>query len=244
MSIDVQRYEPSDPRLGRHVRHDSRSLNYEFLARDAQPKRRNTFWHSNTKPLQQGKLGSCTGNSAAQWLNTVFAFPARRRVRNGRYLTQSDAVHLYSLATTFDRWDGAYPPVDTGSDGLSVAKAGVQLGYLDSYSHTFSFQALQATLEMTPVICGTVWTKSMFNPYNGLVKVGPINASNSAGGHEYMGCGIDWNEGVCIFRNSWGDTRDWPGCKPGGYFAIKFADFQRLLAAQGDVTVLHGKGMP
>jgi hypothetical protein len=241
MSIDVQRYDPSDPRLGRHVRHDSRSLNYEFLAWDAQPQRRNTFWTSNAKPLNQGKLGSCTGNAAGQWLNTVFALPARRRVRNGRYLTQSDAVNLYSLATTFDKWDGVYPPTDTGSDGLSVAKAGVQLGYLDRYSHTFSLRALQAALEITPVICGTVWTASMFSPVNGLVKVGKLNATTIKGGHEYMGCGIDWNEEVIIYRQSWGD--DWRGAKPGGYFAIAFKEVSSLLAYQGDVTVLHGKGM-
>lgn len=48
---------------------------------------------------------------------------------------------------------------DTGSTGLAVAKAGVKLGYLDRYEHTFSFTALQATVETTPTINGTVWTK-------------------------------------------------------------------------------------
>ena len=78
----------------------------------------------------------------------------------------------------------------------------------------------------------------MFNPVNGLVTVGKINDSTIAGGmHEYAFVGIDWTEDVHIYRNSWGDQADWPGCKPGGYFAIGFKDVQALLAEQGDVTV-------
>lgn len=241
-SITITRYEPSDPRLGRRVHHDSRSLDYEYLPRTATPKRKNTFWNSGTGPLQQGSLGSCTGNSVAQWLNTNYANTVRHLTHSGKYMAEQDAVKIYSLGTHLDNQPGAYPPDDSGCDGLSVAKAGIKLGYLDRYTHTFSFSALQAALETTPAICGTLWTKTMFKPVNGLVKVGSLTQSNIAGGHEYLACGIDWTADVLIFRNSWGGQGAWPGCKPGGYFAVGFADYQHLLANQGDVTVLHGKG--
>lgn len=241
-TITIERYQPTDSRLGRYVYHDSRSLVYAALPKDAKPVGVNTMWDSGTGPLNQGSLGSCTGNSVAQWLNTNFANTTRKITHNGKYLTEADAVEIYSMGTSLDGFAGTYPPTDTGCNGVSVAKAGVKLGYLTSYSHTFSFTSFQATLEKTPVICGTVWTQSMFHPTNGLLKVGSITQASIAGGHEYLACGIDFTEGVIIFRNSWGDTKTWPGCKPGGYFAIKFADYQRLLAYQGDVTVLHGKG--
>lgn len=241
-SINIVRYDPTDPRLGRHVRHDSRSLDYEFLPRDAKPQGKNTFWDSATKPLNQGNLGSCTGNATAQWLNTNFSNTVRNATHHNSYMAEKDAVAIYSLGTRLDNAAGQYPPTDTGCNGISVAKAGEQLGYLDSYTHTFSFTALQAAIEVTPTINGTLWTNTMFKPVNGLVKVGSLTDSNIAGGHEYLCCGIDFGEEVFLFRNSWGDTDAWPGCKPGGYFAVGFADYRRLLLDQGDVTVLHGKG--
>lgn len=241
-AIQVGRFEPSDPRLGRHVEHDERSLRFEYMPRDAQPKGKNTFWASATGPLNQGRVGSCTGNAEAQWLNTEFAAATLKLTHDNQFMTEADALKIYSLGTHLDSNPGSYPPDDTGSTGLAVAKAGVKLGYLDSYEHTFSFTALQAAIETTPTINGTMWTKNMFTPHNGLVKVGKLVQSNIAGGHEYLCCGIDFTEEVLQFRNSWGDQDAWPGCKPGGYFAIGFADYQRLLAEQGDVTVLHGKG--
>jgi hypothetical protein len=242
-TISITRYDTSDPRLGRHVHHDSRSLNYEYLPRDAAPQKVNTFWDSAVGPLNQGNIGSCTGNSVAQWMNTRFADPVRNTTHHNAYMAEPDALQIYSLGTHLDHTPGAYPPADTGCSGIFVAKAALQLGYLDGYHHTFSWTALQAALEITPAIIGSAWTNSMFKPVNGLVKVGPLISSNVAGGHEYLACGIDWTgDGVIICRNSWGDQDAWPGCKPGGYFAIGFADFQQLLNHQGDVTILHGKG--
>lgn len=241
-TITRHHYEAADPRLGRHVKHDSRSRDFAFLPADAKPQGKNTFWNSSAKPLNQGQLGSCTGNATAQWLNTSFAAPVRAATHHGRYLTEGDAVAIYSLGTRLDNVAGQYPPDDTGCNGISVAKAAEQLGYLDGYKHTFSFSSLQAALEITPAIVGTVWTNTMFHPTNGLVSVGPLTDSNIAGGHEYLAAGLDFTEEAVIFRNSWGDQADWPGCKPGGYFAVGFKDYAALLEAHGDVTVLHGKG--
>jgi hypothetical protein len=241
-TLTVHRFDATDGRLGRHIHHDSRSWDYQFLPKDAKPQGKNTNWTSETGPLNQGQVGSCTGNATAQWLNTSFADAVRTLTHHGKFMAEKDALAIYELGTRLDSSPGQYPPDDTGCSGIFVAQAAEQLGYLDKYSHTFSFTALQAALEITPVICGTAWTNTMFHPVNGLVKVGSLAQSNIAGGHEYLGCGIDFTEEVLIFRNSWGDQDAWPGCKPGGYFAVSFADYRRLLAEQGDVTVLHGKG--
>lgn len=240
MSVIVKRFNAIDPRLSRHVRHDSRSWNYQFVAKDAQPEHKNTFWKGNAKALNQLKLGSCTGNASAQWFNTDFAKACRKIVHNNRLMTENDAKQIYHIGTTLDDAQGTWPPTDTGCDGLSVAKACSQLGYLRSYGHVFSLDAFKATCELTPCIVGTVWTKAMFNCHDGIVGVGSLSDSNIAGGHEYLSCGINWDVGVFIFRQSWGK---WLGAKPGGYFAIGFDDFGRLLDMQGDVTVFYGKGL-
>lgn len=249
-TLTIHRFAPSDVRLARHVRHDSRSLDFAFLPRDAKPKQINSFWDSSTGPLNQGQVGSCTGNAETGFLNTKFSDLTRLFVKKGGgFFVEADALKVYALGTKLDGSPGTYPPDDTGCDGLSVAKAGVKLGWLDKYTHTFSFTSAQAAAEITPSIWGTVWTSSMFKPTNGLVKVGKINDSTVQGGHEHLDCGIDWKEEVFIHRNSWGDQDEWPGCKPGGYFAIGFGkkhnfDAENLLEAQGDVTILHGIKQP
>ena len=241
-TISITHYDATDPRLGRHVHHDSRSLDHLFLPRDAKPKGKNVTWNSGTGPLNQGNVGSCTGNAFTQFLNTNFCNNVRTNQKR-EFLSEADALNFYHWATVEDSYPGTYPPKDTGSDGISVCKGGVHLSWLTNYQHLVSFSSVQAAIETTPAIQGTVWTNEMFKPKNGLVKVGTINNSTIAGGHEYLFCGIDWTEEVHIYRNSWGDVDEWEGCKPGGYFAVSFKDVQKLLDQQGDVTVPIGKAV-
>jgi hypothetical protein len=239
-TLTVHKYEASDPRLGRHVHHDSRSLDYLFLPPDATPKKKSVTWGSKAPALNQGQVGSCTGNAMTNFLNSIFA-DVIRTFQKRNFLTEADALTFYHWATVEDTYKGTYPPTDTGSDGLSVCKGAQHLGWLGSYNHLVSFSSVQAAVENTPAIQGTVWTNKMFKPVNGLVKVGKITDSTIAGGHEYHLCGIDWTNDLMIYRNSWGDVADWPGCKPGGFFAMTFKDVQNLLAEQGDVTVPVGR---
>lgn len=212
--------------LGRVVEHDPRSRSFSF-APAATTKPGTVLWDHHGPVLDQGDLGSCTGNALAQWSNTAFA-QQNPKGPDG-FLTEDDAVDLYSRATHLDGIKGVYPPDDTGSSGLAVCKAGERRGLLSGYQHAFGMDHLLLTLQHTPVIVGTEWTEGMFNPSSdGVIRP----TGEVAGGHEYLILGCDVQSEMITMLNSWSD--DW-GIK--GRAMISFADFAELLANQGDVSV-------
>jgi hypothetical protein len=215
------------PALGRLVDHDEHSRLYQ-APKATSP--RSVLWAHHAPVLDQGELGSCTGNATAQLINTDY-FAAVRKTRG--YLGESDAVRIYELATRLDGIRGnTYPPTDGGSSGLGAAKAGVKLGYFTGYKHAFGFSHFAAAVQLQPVIVGTAWYDGMFTPSKqGLV----IPSGQIAGGHEYLCLGINYQTQLLTFLNSWGDS--WG---QGGRFHMTFAAFTKLLADQGDVTAPVG----
>lgn len=218
---------PNTPHyLGRHVEHDPRSLDYPLMVAARKPK--TVMWTHTQRVLDQGNLGSCTGNALAQWLNTDFARMNPRRVQPPPVLTESDAVRLYSEATRRDMIPGHYPPTDTGSSGLGVCKAGIALHYLTSYRWAFSFTGMLMALQVSPVIVGTAWRADMFEPdADGLLHT----TGDIVGGHEYLILGCDVGLQEITMLNSWGDWGD------NGRARIRFSDFAGLLADQGDCAI-------
>lgn len=156
-SVVIGRYAPSDPRLGRHVYHDSRSRG--FAAPEGGAGAWRSVRHQRFIPvLDQGQVGSCTGNAAAGCLGTgQFWGQATQQTLSAADAThdEGEAVKLYSAATALDQIKGTYPPDDTGSDGLSVAKACQNAGLISGYTHAFSLDALLSALSTQPVIVGT-----------------------------------------------------------------------------------------
>jgi hypothetical protein len=215
----------ADPRLGRHVEHDDRSR--RFLAAQA-PAQRSVLWGHHAPVLDQGQLGSCTGNAMAQLLNTDPFTKSRAAVKAG-FLNEQDALKLYHDATVLDGFPGTYPPDDTGSSGLGVAKAAKKEGFISVYNHAFGLTHFLAALQLQPVIVGTDWTDGMFKPN----KKGFVKPTGSiAGGHEFLALGVDYSTKVITFLNSWSS-----GWGPlGGRFLMSFTDFGKLLGSQGDVT--------
>jgi hypothetical protein len=211
-------------KLGRLVEHDERSRQYP-ARRATQP--RTVLWTHSAPVLDQGELGSCTGNALAQCLNTGH-FKASRK----KYLDEAAAKVLYSKATALDDVPGQWPTQDTGSSGLAVCKAGVQLGYLTGYQHAFGFDHFLTALQVSPLIVGTTWYEDMFQPVNGYLNV----SGAEAGGHEYLILGANLKGQYVTMLNSW--SASW-GTK--GRARIRFTDFQRLLNEDGDVTVPIGK---
>lgn len=143
--------------------------------------------------------------------------------------TETDAVGLYERATHLDRIPGTYPPDDTGSSGLAVMKAVKERGWIGSYHHAFSFRAVLAALQTTPVIAGVNWYTGFDHPQpDGLVRL----TGTVRGGHEVCLVGCDLDTQTLRAVNSWGT-----GYGDHGYFTWTFADFRRLLGEKGDVTI-------
>lgn len=218
-------------RLGRHVEHHPRSLAF---AAPVLPKTaiRSVQWTRRVGIFDQGDLGSCTGMAAAGWVGTDNATrPGVTGVGNEALDATWAAETLYHLATTFDEFDGAYRPQDTGSSGLGAAKALASLGLCSGYTHGFSVPAMLTALQTGPVLIGIAWFNSMFDPApSGLVTVD--TASGLAGGHELCVDRFDADDDRVWFAQSWGTG--W-GADGRGYFTL--ADLAVLLADDGDCTI-------
>ena len=221
-------------RLGRHVEHDPRSRAYAYEAPAGAAALVAVEHVRHGGIFNQGNLGSCTGNAAAGAKNTEPLYHAG----SAHPLSESGAVDLYSLATQLDGLsNGYYPPTDTGSSGLAVAKAMQQQGLIGSYSHAFNMAAALAALQAGPVITGVPWYEGFDSPdANGLVKI----AGQIRGGHEIVargyqpGVAADGSDALIKLDNSWGT-----GWGKSGSFYWTVATWASLLAQQGDVTILQ-----
>jgi hypothetical protein len=215
--------------LGRLVEHDERSR--AFPAR-AVSKIRPVLWRRYGPVLDQGTLGSCTGNAAAHAMNSLPYRERARKIAGGRLLVQKDAISIYGDATIIDPFPGIYPPEDTGSSGLAVAKILRNRGYIDGYSHAFSPEQARGALQLGPVLFGTWWHQSMFDPDpNGYVHPD----GNKVGGHEILIVGDDGRNKLTV-QNSWG--KHWA---KSGRFYLTYQEFADLMLDDGDVTALRPK---
>jgi hypothetical protein len=241
-SVHIHRYLPRDPRLGRHVRHDKRSLKHAYgvLPKSAIVP---VNWTRRIPILDQGQLGSCTTNAFTGALGTDSAQRtglAAATVRAdsqgvftaGSYILNEDfAVRAYSLETRDDAYPGQYLPDDTGSDGLGAMAMGQDLGLVDSYQHAFSIAAVRSALMSGPVLWGTVWLNSMFTTDSkGFLIVN--RSSGEAGGHELVLRAYDPATDVYGGDNSWGESFG-----VGGSFFVTGANLRWLLSQDGDITV-------
>jgi hypothetical protein len=234
MAVTYRRIESTDPRLNRHVRHDDASWNYRFPTEGLSIV---SAKHTRRIPvLDQGQLGSCTGNAGIGCLGTdpfYATVPSRVQpllVAQGAYpFTEEGAVQLYSDATAADDYPGQYPPTDTGSDGLTIAKVLTARGQISGYQHTFTLKDALLALTQTPFITGVNWYENMFDPdQDGRV----YPTGDLAGGHEFVADELDVENKRIWFSNSWG--KSWG---VNGRFYLTWDDYAELLSQQGDVTI-------
>lgn len=229
--IERERLPRTDRRLGRNVNHDSESRRYAFRA----PERTvlHAVRHQRHVPIfDQGNLGSCTGNAAVGCMATG-GFYTTVDAGDADWLEPLDegaAVACYSKATAIDPWPGVWPPEDSGSDGLSVAKVLTAAGAISGYEHAFTLDDVLAALMDRPWITGTVWLNGMFDPdAEGIIHP----TGGVAGGHEYVGVEYDPVRGLVGFDQSWG----YWGLNGTGRFYMEAEKYGDLLARDGDVTV-------
>ena len=215
-------------RLGRHVRHDSRSLLYPWQQTGEALK--DVLLTRHIGILDQGDVGSCTGNAETGALGTDPLYGTLPPDRQAQ-LNEALALALYSAAEDIDG-DGPYPPNDNGSTGLSVCKAAKNGGWISGYVHCLSLASvLDAISAGHAVILGTNWYDSMDNPdSSGLVTISP--GAQVRGGHEYLARGIDTANRLIRLDNSWGT-----GWGDQGSFCYSWDTLTRLLSEQGDGTV-------
>jgi hypothetical protein len=160
--------------------------------------------------------------------------PYRAHMRsNGKpLLTEADAISIYTDATIIDQFPGTYPPEDTGSSGLAVAKVLRNRGLIDGYSHAFSPEQARGALQLGPVLFGTWWHQSMFTPD----KDGYVHPDgNKVGGHEILLIGDNAHNRITLL-NTWG-----AGWGDRGRFYLTVEDFTALMLDDGDVTALRPK---
>jgi len=229
-------------RLGRHVRHDPRSLRYQVAARSTGTL--TSVRHTRAIPvLDQGDLGSCTGNATEGALGTSPFFEAIPSTVLGRptgnaQVDEDQAIALYSAATALDDYNGGYPPNDTGSDGLSAAMAAKAAGLISGYQHATSLDAALAALETQPVIAGINWYESFDYPLpSGFMTI--TDGAQVRGGHEVCLDELDVENRRVWLTNSWGGA--WGLL---GRACLDWDDFGRLLDEQGDVTAFVPLSQP
>lgn len=218
----VTRALPMHPRLGRHVEHDSRSRLHDVAARLETRALRPVRWPRISPIFNQHDLGSCTGMAMAGWLGSA------PHCGDPNLFRENEACWIYALGTRVDAFTGHWPPTDTGSSGLGVARAARDMGMIRGWSTAFTTDAMLQALMVGPVLIGSVWTEGMFDP-DARGEVHPAGAVS--GGHEYLCRGWDGTHLFC--DNSWGP--DWSPL--GGSFLLSMPSWELLRAQQADVVV-------
>jgi hypothetical protein len=231
-TIYRERIHSTDPRLKRHVLHDSESKRFEF---DTSGLTIASVEHKRVLSiLDQAQVGSCTAETGFGVLGTEPYYSDALAAAVARAFGSFDQPGAYRLYSAEEQIDGSgtYPPADEGSSGLTLAKALRAAGLISGWTQTFSLDAALKALTAYPLACGTVWYNSMFDPSpTGVLSV--RSSSGVAGGHEYEVVGYDATRGLVKIANSWGTS--WASA---GYAFMQAEDWGALLADRGDVTIL------
>lgn len=224
-------------RLGRHLWLDARSLPYmvERSVTAMSTPLKNQNWERIIPILDQGQLGSCTGNAGTGLLGTE---PFYDKVGNTALGTgdldptacEKFAIQLYSDATKADPYPGTYPPTDSGSSGLAICQVLKTRGTIKSYNWAQTAHGFLQLLQWGPVMMGLSWYEAFFEPdNNGFIDSNQHwSTSGLAGGHEVEVVEVELdttnvNNSVLTCCNSW--TTSWGDA---GRFRIRLSTYNAL----------------
>ncbi len=222
------------PRLGRNLWLDGRSVEHmiENDVREMGKHFNDVVWDRVLPVLDQGQLGSCTGNAGTGALGTQPFYDAvgRRVLPTDPAEAEKFAVELYSDATKIDGYKGEYPPDDTGSSGLAICKVLKRRGAVKGYRWARSAYGFLRLLQDGPVLQGMPWYEAFFEPdAHGFIDADPHwSTSKLAGGHEVEAVGVELDTGdafnsVITYVNSWG-----AGWGDSGRFRMRLRTYEKL----------------
>jgi hypothetical protein len=223
-------------RLGRNMWLDARSLEH-MIENDVAAMSggiKNQMWDRKIAILDQGQVGSCTGNAGTGALGTEpFYSKGGQAVlpdpKDAKAL-EKFAVQLYTDATIVDGYPGQYPEQDTGSSGLAICKVLKTRKTITGYRFARTAYGLLQMLQAGPVLQGMPWYNAFFEPKDKAFIDGDKNwlASGKAGGHEVEAIGVELDthdafNSVITYANSWATT--WGD---GGYFRMRLRTYEQL----------------
>jgi hypothetical protein len=184
--------------------------------------------------LDQGQLGSCTGNAGTGALGTQPFYDAAGRAvlpaADDATAAEEFAVKLYEDATVVDGYPGTYPPEDTGSSGLAICKVLKTRGTIAGYRWARTAYGLLRLLQNGPVLQGMPWYEAFFEPdAHGFIDASSTwQSSRVAGGHEVEAIGVELDssdafDSVITYVNSWGT-----GWGDAGRFRMRLRTYEQL----------------
>jgi len=223
-------------RLGRNMWLDARSLAYmiENDVREMGQPLQDQEWERVLVILDQGPLGSCTGNAGTGALGTQPFYDAIGKdvlpAADDETAAEDFAVQLYSDATKVDAYPGQYPPDDTGSSGLAICKVLRARASIKGYRWARSAYGLLRLLQRGPVLQGMPWYNAFFHPdAEGYIDADPSwPSSGIAGGHEVEAVAVqlDANDAfssTITYVNSWG-----PSWGLEGRFKMRLRTYEKM----------------
>lgn len=232
----------TDPRLGRRMQLDARSLPYMIERQPEELRRplRSVRWQRQVPILDQGDVGACVGFASTGLLGTGPFYVLDELIGVSAYTEEEHAIEkatayalgLYSECTAEDPYEGTYPPEDTGTDGLTACQVLAERGVIAKYRHASTLRGFVELLQDGPVLMGMPWYQAFFEPADS-GRIDPEGWADTevAGGHEVCVTGVqldthrprELDRATFIVANSWGTS--W-GKR--GYFAMGGRTYELL----------------
>lgn len=203
--------------LGRVYAPDDRDNNYRMatlLATIPEPTVESRSWKGGPLRNDQGNVGACVGYAGANW---------KQNKPIATLITNQTGMDDYLACKKIDPW-----PNEEGTNVRYLMQVYQQQGRIKEYRWaTTPIELKNWILTTGPVLIGTNWYESMFDPdADGFVHI----SGNVAGGHETLVRRYYAPKDAYRVRNSWG-----PNWGLNGEYWIKRVDLERLVfAEQGD----------